>query len=112
MEQANEFLPLCDLICSLSVLELLNKSPHCRQVEGSSECHFKWAFSLLDTVNFFGHRVQAKGLSPVCNLRCSFKWLPWKNDFSQKEQAKDLSLSGLTCALKYNQQLVTITVAM
>jgi hypothetical protein len=58
-------------------------------------------------MNFSGHRVQAKGLSPVCNLRCSFKWLPWKNDFPQKEQAKDLSLSGLTCALKYTE--VTIS---
>jgi MoaA/NifB/PqqE/SkfB family radical SAM enzyme len=50
--------------------------------------------------------VQAKGLSPVCNLRCSFKWLPLKNDFSQKEQAKDLSLSDLICALKYNHTVI------
>jgi hypothetical protein len=57
-------------------------------------------------VNFLGHRVQAKGLSPVCNLRCSFKWLPLKNDFSQKEQAKDLSLSDLICALKIQYAVI------
>ncbi len=51
-------------------------------------------------MNFFGHKVQANGFSPVCPLICSFKWLFLLNPFAQKEQTKGLSFSDLTRALK------------